>query len=442
MILVAIALGVLAGARGRMPPAEVGSAPRTAAADPDPSPLTPSPGAGAAIENGAAPQRTPEPQREPAIGRPIDVSALAEQVSAIRGLPLLRPLDARAVTVEELATVVRRLAFAEVTDAELAAHGDLLVALRLAPPGTDLRVTLDRLLSEQVVGVYDPDADVLYVPGDPDRLSPFQRQNAAHEVLHALVDQHFDIGAIRRPGAERADAALARAALVEGDAVRLTARWAAAHQSQQERQAALGEAAARTSPALAESPKYVGDSLLFPYREGLVFVDHVAATGPGALDAVYRSPPWSTEHVLHPDRFLAGEQVRAAPQPPAAGTGWEEVLQIEFGEFDLRAWLEPLGGDTASAAADGWGGGRIAGWRRGAQRAVALSLVFDDADEARQACAAIPQWYSRAGAGAPVGQATQTGDRDAFAQTCSGPTVMVGLAPDGATASRLAGGAG
>ena len=68
---------------------------------------------------------------------------------------------------------------------------------------------------EQVAGFYDPLARKLYIA---DWIAiDFERPALAHEIQHALQDQHFDLKSFSTPIKDDGDRQLARAALVEGD---------------------------------------------------------------------------------------------------------------------------------------------------------------------------------------------------------------------------------
>jgi len=84
------------------------------------------------------------------------------------------------------------------------------------------------------------------------------------------------------------------------------------------------------------------------------------------LDDLYDDLPRSTEQILHPEKFRAGEEPVTVELPATLasglGTGWTEAAQDTFGEFQLGVWLRESGitASDASAAAAGWGGDRLA----------------------------------------------------------------------------------
>ena len=153
-------------------------------------------------------------------------------------------------------------------------------------------------------------------------------------------------------------------------------------------------------------PAILRETLLFPYQQGLVFVNGIWARGGWkAVDRVFGRLPDSTEQVLHPAKYEAGEKPVDVPLDAdalakAMGAGWTATPEDTLGEFQLSVWLRENGVKALPAgdAAAGWGGDRLA-YLRGPDGAYALVLrtVWDtqaDADEflaaARTAAASLP----------------------------------------------------
>jgi hypothetical protein len=293
-----------------------------------------------------------------------------------------------------------------------------MVAFDFVPKPSDRGsiASTEAVLQEQVAAFYDPREDRIYLPDTTlkDKDEAFQQRAVlAHEITHALQDQHFPEVLKDRPS-ESSDASLARLALVEGDA---QVSMGAAIGTE------AGEPVGRTLRRIVEATKKVplaavtrGERrqnldraleltrkhLLFPYEEGTLFVSDVYRAGGFPLvDQLYKRPPESTEQILHPEKYLAGEAPRTVgdPSPPP---GYKRVTVDTLGEFDTRTLLSRgLSADAAESAAAGWAGDRF-GVFVGPNRHLALAWISawdteQDAREFESALAAHPElWHENA----------------------------------------------
>ncbi|MFL5561662.1 MAG: hypothetical protein ACJ79K_09330, partial [Gemmatimonadaceae bacterium] len=98
---------------------------------------------------------------------------------------------------------------------ELAGQQSALRVLGLIPDTMQLRPFLLDLLTEQIVGYYDPRTKVLYVVKGAD--STMAAMTVAHELVHALQDQYVNIDSIQHVEGQSDRTAAAQAAL-EGQA--------------------------------------------------------------------------------------------------------------------------------------------------------------------------------------------------------------------------------
>ncbi len=302
------------------------------------------------------------------------VEEVIAQAEAVRELERTREVDWRLADADQALT--KQLA--NVTEDEeivdrVRQDERILTRLGLLPPDTDLlQLTIDTLQS-QVAGFYDPETDQLTVLDDDGELDLASRITLAHEVGHALQDQHWDLKAMQdaMPLVE-GDRIAAFQALVEGDATLLMTLWAAKH--------AAGDlmgvdgAGLPDSESLEGLPQVIQRQLLFPYLDGLMFL--MRAWGPDGWAGVadtWMAPPVSTEQVMHPELYPDHVPVEVAlPDLAAAlGEGWTQSGQTVMGELNTGIWVadgaawDPLafslGGVTMpnAGAAAGWGGDRL-----------------------------------------------------------------------------------
>ena len=374
----------------------------------------------------------------PPIGTPVDVSALAAEVADVRGLTMGdRPLEAYVVSGEALGGRIRSLADDNPDLERIEADRRLLVALRLVGPDVDLRALVTSVFAEQVLGLYIPEEQRLYIRSAGLPISPAAEGTAAHEIVHALQDRAFGIDRLQERPDELADASLAVRSLVEGDAADTTERWSAAHQTDAERRAAAAEV--RTgSDVLASAPRYIRQSLYFPYVHGTRYVQALRdAGGTAALDAALRTPPSSTEQVMHPGA-APGPLLPVPVAVPAAPAGWTTSATYEFGEFDVvELFATALGERRATDLGAGWGGGTVRGYTTGTASAVALATAWDTPADAAAVCEALPAWFTAVAGGTAAGDVLRAAN-DVGVVACDGTQVRLGLAPDEATARAVA----
>jgi hypothetical protein len=298
---------------------------------------------------------------------------IVKQVSALRQLSVRGPIKRGVLTREAILVKLREQIDRQYTGDEMKTAEALLKALGLLPADVDFEKIQMDLLMEQVAGFYDPYGKELYIP---DWLPlAMQAPALAHEIAHALQDQHFDLKKfIALQVKDQSDRQLARHALAEGDGTGVMLEYTV-HQdlsalpdmSQVMAVAATGGSLGPQMPVLQHAPEYVKQSLLFPYVGGLGFVQYVRKRYPWSkIDDAYRHAPDSTEQIIHPEKFFAHEPPVwiKATQLRMLGSGKKPVHEDTMGELQIRLFLSIVGGaKNAADAAAGWGGDRIVAYR-------------------------------------------------------------------------------
>jgi hypothetical protein len=359
-----------------------------------PSVAVPSPTSSAgptSSSTSAGPSPSPTTPPDPA----TIYAAIEPQVVEVRGLMPKASVEPKLLDDAGIKKLVKD-SFSKDNPPEIvAANGRLLTTLGLLDPTASLEDLYIELLGSQVAGLYNPDDKQLYVVSKSGGLGPTEKVTFAHEYTHALQDQNFNLKGLALDQIGEGDRAIARLSLVEGDATLLMSYWATAHLTRAETLQMLGESLdPETTRVLTEMPAVLRESLLFPYTSGLSFVQGLqAAGGWQAVNDAFGRPPASTEQVLHPDKYAAGEAPVVVDLPDdlakRLGAGWKVGLEDTLGEFQLRVWLANAGGGKGAATslvgADGWGGDRVALIDGpGGATAVAISTTWDTTNDAAE----------------------------------------------------------
>lgn len=365
--------------------------------------------------------------------RPDPVERIAARVEQERGIAFRRDPDPQRVAPAEAREEAMASLDADYPPARRRADAQVLTMLGLLPEGTDLGEAAAATYEEAVAGYYDPRTERMrIVKGAQTANRVLYEMTVAHELTHALEDQHFDLDVDRL--AEGDDAALAYSALVEGTASVLMYRYVDDRFGPEE---AIGGIAASAFAPTGDLPPFLMAQLVFPYTAGEAFVSRLLEVGGGewtVADAALRArPPVSTEQVMHPQAYLEVElPARVSVERPVAalGGGWERVRTGTMGEWMTGRLLAKAGGTGSGDAAAGWGGDRYALLRRGAEHALVARWTWDTARDADEFAAALRAW----GDGGlpdsePAGEDAWTTPDGAAALHRSGDAITLALAP-------------
>jgi hypothetical protein len=350
---------------------------------------------------------------------------LMSVVEEYRGLRFEHPVPLHTISAAELGEklaagveVGPRSALGDVRTLEIG-----LKAFGLIPPSLDLQDAIVKHTPDELAGYYDPRDKTLTLVTGPKSLfgeALVKRDGAAlaghireglalHELTHALEDQHFDLSRFIG-GDALSDAAMARWALVEGDATLvMLADFTGARPddipmlsvilrqmiAEPQRFLALTPGAPGApslplaAPGAAGSPRWFGDTTVFGYLQGASFCAKVLERGGRRLlDQAFRAdPPRSTEQILHPEKWFGHRDdpvVIAWPDLRGELPGRVKAAEGQLGELGIEILLrQGSGGPRRSAATDantpnavstsnaahvataaGWGGDRFAVYRR------------------------------------------------------------------------------
>ncbi len=245
----------------------------------------------------------------------------------------------------------------------------------------DLKPFLVALLKEQIEAYYDPKAKTVnlldWVSAEE------QRPVLAHELTHALQDQHADLDKWSSQTPEevsttssadtdhvvRDEMDAARDAVAEGQATAVMLDYALKPSGKnliknpEILDAFRGKMGESDSPVMARAPLLLAESMLFPYRDGLSFEQDVwmdlgrDAAFAGTLDR----PPRSSWEILNPREYEKRHMPAVPLLPnihPLVDSLYKPYDIGQIGQIDLQILTKLMGGERLSRdLTPAWNGG-------------------------------------------------------------------------------------
>jgi hypothetical protein len=298
-----------------------------------------------------------------------EIDLIQKQVAVLRDLPLADMVTDEIMPQLKLRILAYDLFLTEDYLASLPDEGRVLAALGFINPGYDITEPTANDFVDYIGGFYVPEENKINILGTG--FYGIEKYIYAHEYTHALQDQHFDLTSLGTyPECVKPEqTCLAIRSLVEGEADYVQNLWLAQFPPEFEMNDIL-----RFNPTyrlfqedIEPPPPYFGLESMFPYQLGYVFVDFLYQRGGWeAINQAYNNLPVTTEQILHPEKYIAGEIGMTVNDPlltESLDPEWRMLKQEVLGEWESFLLLayssEPnaqLFDDTAWTAVDGWGG--------------------------------------------------------------------------------------
>jgi hypothetical protein len=298
-----------------------------------------------------------------------EIDLIQKQVAVLRDLTLADNVTDEIMPQLKLRLLVYDLILTEDYLVSLPDEGRVLAALGFISPGYDITEPKANDIVDYIGGFYVPEENKINILGTG--FYGIEKYIYAHEYTHALQDQHFDLTSLGTyPECIKPEqTCLAIRALVEGEADYVQNLWLAQFPPEFELNDIL-----RFNPSyrlfqqdVEPPPPYFGMESMFPYVMGYIFVDYLYQRGGWeAINQAYDNLPVTTEQILHPEKYVAGEVGTTVKDPLLSETldpEWRLLKQEVLGEWEsflLLAYSSnpnaQLADETAFIAVDGWGG--------------------------------------------------------------------------------------
>jgi hypothetical protein len=286
------------------------------------------------------------------------------------------------------------------TDDDLLVGGQTGVMTGLFPPGTDLKAQEVKLMSEQVAGFYDPQSkEMVEVRGKTvlgttliGRPVFANELLQAHELTHALQDQHFGLARMLGEVEHNDDEEIAIHSVIEGDATLAGLAYVSGGMDGDVEKNILDHFAAMPDsfePEENGTPLALSVPLMFQYTKGTRFVAEAWERGGwSGVDALYHDPPRSSQEIMDPALYFDHRT------PPLHVTingyegmlpGWKKVDDDTFGELLLKIIFErnlPAGSPAFKVPAT-WRGDHMVTLEKDRKLTLIWLLAFSDRASAR-----------------------------------------------------------
>ena len=317
-------------------------------------------------------------------------AAMLKETSELRELSILKAVKSGAQSRADIERMIIKNLDSDTTPAEMHAAEVLLRSFGLAPKDFAYRTFLVKLLTEQVAGYYDPKAQQFYL-ADWIELDG-QKPVMAHELTHALQDQHFNLKRFEKWPKGDSDAELAAHALIEGDATLAMTIYMTKNPL-----VALafikslgGQEVA--SEQFRRAPRALRESLLFPYEEGSAWATQLYKRGGWEMvSQAFTKLPQSSEQILHADKYFAYEAPQKLTLPEfktILGPAWKRIDYDVNGEWGCYLVLDEFLNNQSESkqASAGWGGDRFALYETGKpdEYFIAQITAWDTPTDARE----------------------------------------------------------
>jgi hypothetical protein len=359
----------------------------------------------ATLPAAAAAERTWDPRIAPLVG----------QVERLRGLTFQHPVP---VEVLDDAAFERRYSrdqtLTKSDRKELARTNSVLLAAGLIDDPVDPEA-VRAAYRQRVLGFYDPKHEEIVVRGS-DFDSPAARAVLAHELTHALQDQHFGLKKLTRKASDT-ESAVPRA-LIEGDASRVGRLYGNALSA--EERAQLESASSETDEPTLPLPPILAVSASGPYALGEIVVSLLEATGQqAAIDAAFEDPPLDDIVLIDPVALLDPFSAAEVPEPELARGERRLGASFPFGAWGLFLTLAArLPVTDALAAAERWGGDSYIVFRRGSTPCFRMTVAGRGGSAGAETLAtAFRAWT----AAAPSDAQTEVSANTVMFTTCAPP---------------------
>lgn len=327
------------------------------------------------------------------------VGNLKSGLAEMRQLSFTRDVPFEIKSPDEAQRMIETNLTRDNSSDELRLSGAAGAMTGLFPPRIDLKKAELKLARQQIAGFYDPRLKVMVQVRGQSVLGTSMMGRSvfadelleAHELTHALQDQHFGLQAMLGRVKDDDDEEIALHSMIEGDATLAGLTYVSNDMTLKNVQNIIDHFAALPDsfePESSGTPLALSAPLMFQYSAGSRFVAEAWKRGGwAAVNALYRNPPQSSQQIIDPSLYFD------QPTPPlqidvrgyeAVLPGWKKADTDTFGELLLKIIFQRNSKDDAliDSIPPTWRGDRMVILTKGSALSVLWVIAFTDRDAA------------------------------------------------------------
>ena len=332
----------------------------------------------------------------------------ADQVKAsiqqLRGLDFKAPVPIVVKTRDQAQQVIIEEIARDHSDEDLRIGGLSGAMTGLFPAGIDLKRETLKLLRSQIAGFYEPHTkQMVLVESDAGfgfwngaakivmHRDPAGEMLLAHELTHALQDQHYGLDGMLESVKNNDDRSIALKSVAEGDATLAGFGEVAGGLDSSKVDLIVSKLANLQDTfdaQFTDVPEGLSTPLLFQYSAGTRFVAEAWHRGGwAAVDAIYKHPPTSSQQIMQPSLYF--DHLSPPAEINLEGyqdslKSWKQVDDDTYGELLIGIILKrnvPPHSPVLNVMPR-WAGDRILVFEKGVALTLVWFVTFHDAGSA------------------------------------------------------------
>jgi len=330
-------------------------------------------------------------------GQASSVAELKKSVVEIGRLDFTLDIPVRYLDRAQMKNYIERLFDSDYPEELARKESEFFYLMGFTAEKITLKPMRKKIILENVGGMYNEKTKELLAVEEFRNLDMLNTPALAHELRHAIQDQHFHLARLLGDYSDYDDRKLAVLAAIEGDATWVMIRQLGFDPD------LIGEAfspdnvlafsALAGASSLGDAPAIVKFQLLMPYLDGLKFSRDVFNKRKWkGLNQVLNQPPQSSEQILHPEKYFSQEKplaVRIDYRP----TSWQEIHAGVIGEYFLNVLLAE--GTEIGDAAAGWNGDAYVIYRSNGSALLLWEAHWDTAQDCARFTAAFRSFLEK-----------------------------------------------